>query len=74
MKENIENDEVNYTGGDLDSISDMIAETMQAIEEATIAMEEKNFAESRSRLSRVDELLEASRNRVRILEEMNSED
>ena len=74
MKETIENDEVNYTGGDLDSISDMIAEVTQVIEEARIAVEEKNFVESRSKLRRVDELLETSRNRVRILEEMKSEE
>ena len=67
--------EVNtYTGGDLDAISSMIAETMEAIEEARIAVEEKDFVKSRAKLSRTDELLEASRNRVRILEEMNSED
>ena len=67
--------EVNtYTGGDLDSISDMIAEVTQVIEEARIAVEEKNFVESRSKLRRADELLEASRNRVRILEEMKSEE
>ena len=74
MKETIENDEVNYTGGDLDAISSMIAEVTQVIEEARIAVEEKNFVESRSKLRRVDELLETSSNRVRILEEMNSED
>ena len=67
--------EVNtYTGGDLDSISDMIAEVTQVIEEARIAVEEKNFVESRSKLRRVDKLLEVSRNRVRILEEMKSEE
>ena len=67
--------EVNtYTGGDSDAISSMIAETMEAIEEARIAVEEKNFVESRSKLRRADELLEASRNRVRILEEMKSEE
>ena len=74
MKETIENDEVNYTGGDLDAISSMIAEVTQVIEEARIAVEEKNFVESRSKLRRVDELLETSRNRVRILEEMKSEE
>lgn len=67
--------EVNtYTGGDLDAISSMIAETMEAIEEARIAVEEKDFVKSRAKLSRIDELLEASRNRIRILEEMKSEE
>ena len=67
--------EVNtYTGGDLDSISDMIAEVTQAIEEARIAVEEKDFVKSRAKLSRTDELLEASRNRIRILEEMELEE
>ena len=74
MKETIENDEVNYTGGDLDAISSMIAEVTQVIEEARIAVEEKDFVKSRAKLSRTDELLEASRNRVRILEEMKSEE
>ena len=67
--------EVNtYTGGDLDSISDMIAEVTQVIEEARIAVEEKDFVKSRAKLSRTDELLEASRNRIRILEEMELEE